>query len=317
MESYKNKGVFIHIIEYEKRGTLWRLLSGLNVYSNHKLLESRNKKIDLQKLGTNNHFIIHTSGRSFPIINSLEEFLQEGVICSVFVHNSPDYILEKGCYEFIKKLRCLQSRFKFKVIVPSNAVKEAFLDFGIFCWVIRLGISPIVLREPTRNLKKLEGRIITVNTNAQEKYIRAKGVDRFCEMIKHFGLEDSAAILGVDLISNDGIIRVKLTHDEMLWILSKAKLYVQLSRSESYNITAIEARQLKVPLLLSNTGGHKSCNLNSMFLVDTNSDLYNKYNNLINGDESTLNSLIDDNYKWSLENENIESFKNCIEETCS
>lgn len=309
--------MFIHIVEYENRGTLWRLLNELNVYPNHKLLESKNHRVNINQLGIDNHFIIHTSGRSFPIIDSLEEFLQKGVICSVFVHNSPDYILEKGCCKFIKNLRRLQSRFNFKVLVPSNAVKEAFSDFGIICWVIRLGISPIVLREPIRNLKNLAGRIVTVNTNAQEKYVRAKGIDRFCEMIKHFGLEDSAAILGVDSISNDGIMRVKLTHEEMLWVLSKAKLYVQLSRSESYNITAIEARQLKVPLLLSNIGGHKSCNLNSMFLVDSHSNLYEKYNNLVNEDNYTLKSLLEDNYKWSLANENIESFKKSIEEICS
>lgn len=305
---------YVHIIEYEKRSSLWELLHPLEKFSNHSVFETKNTYSDLSQF--NNVYVFHTSGRSFPMIENIEVFLKRRLNCVVFVHTAPDYIIDKGYRSFLERLLNLQNKFRLKILVPSKSVADDFLKIGILATAVRLGIPPIKLEKPERNLDFLKNRIITMNSNSAEKYLKAKGIDRFCDIIKQLKKENDAAILGIDADSDDGILRMRLTHSEFLWVLKHAKAYVQLSRSESYNITAIEARQLKVPTILSNVGGHSNIPCNKPFLCESSSDVIQKLRYLFNNNDCYQIEL-ERCYEWSIHNECVDEFKKQIERGCS
>ncbi len=308
-----NKCEYVHIIEYPERGTLWRLLKDLTIYPNHHILETKGQYVNLFSPNSNMFYIFHTSGRSFPMVDSLIYLLNSGFKCCLFIHTAPDYIVQKGYPQFLEYVEELQKQFKIKVMVPSWSVKIDFARHNIECDAVRLGIfSPSVI-EPLNDLSYLTNKIITVNTNNKYEYKLAKGIDRFCEIVECLGLQHHVAILGVDGDNSDGIFRKKLSYQEFMWVLSKSRMYVQLSRSESYNITAIEARQLKIPLLLSNVGGHMDCNLDSIFLANSKDDAITKMQNLLLYEKTDILSKIENNYIWSITNESLEAFRKKIE----
>ncbi len=310
-------GNFYHIIEYPERNTLWRLLSDLTIYKNHHIIETTGQYHSLKQIGVdNNKLVFHASGRKFPMIEALKEFLSDGYNCFVFVHTLPDYIIEKGCAYFLSYIRALQEEYGIRVLVPSPTAQKMFLNYAIESRSVRLGIKMLNVNIGTQNLLKLKGKVITVNTNAAEHYIKAKGIDLFCDLVKTLGIQKQAAILGLDGSSTDGIERIRLTHNEFIWVLNNAKMYIQLSRSESYNITTIEAKQLKIPILVSSVGGHIDSVPFSCFRANSIDDAYVKFDAITKMDDMALKNLLTESYSWSIENENIDSFRSNIEYAC-
>ena len=160
-------------------------------------------------------------------------------------------------------------------------------------------------------LEKYTNRIITVSTKNTLKYKKAKSIDLFYELMKLSGKNEEALILGNE--SNEEIENLKLTHEEFLYVLSKAKAYVQLSRSESYNISAIEAKQLKVPVLVSDSTGHKDSVRDSFFRVKDITEANEKLGKILEM-SSDVKEKIESNYNSSIDYESIYSFKNRIEQ---
>lgn len=304
---------YVHIIEYPKRGPLWSLVNGLEIYDNHSVLETKNKYMDLSEFDKNTKFVFHTSGKNFPMISSLKSFLEKGLNCAVFIHTLPDYIIEKGFEDFLNYIKEVVNCFDCIIMVPSSAAKLMFAEYGICTEVVNLGILPIRISNNLDyvRLEKYTNRIITVSTKESLKYKKAKGIDLFYELMKNSGRKEEALILGNDSIEE--IENLKLSHDEFLYVLSKAKVYVQLSRSESYNISAIEAKQLKVPVLVSDSTGHRDSVRDDFFRAKDINDA-NVILSKILEMTSDVKDKIESNYNSSIEYESIYSFKNRIEQ---
>ena len=175
-----NKCEYVHIIEYPERGTLWRLLKDLTIYPNHHILETKGHYVNFSPPKSNMFYIFHTSGRSFPMVDSLIYLLKSGFKCCLFIHTAPDYIVQKGYPQFLEYVERLQKQFKIKVMVPSWCVKIDFAQYNIECDVVRLGILFPSVTEPLNDLSYLTNKIITVNTNNKYEYKLAKVIDRFC-----------------------------------------------------------------------------------------------------------------------------------------
>lgn len=304
---------YVHIVEYPERGPMWSLVNGLELYNNHSVLETKNKYIDLIGYEKNTIFVFHTSGKNFPMISALMGFLTKGLKCVVFIHTLPDYIIEKGFEDFLHYIKEVTNRFSCIIMVPSSAAKHMFGEYGIRTEVVNLGIMPIRMSNQIdyARLEKYTNRIITVSTKNTLKYKKAKSIDLFYELMKLSGKNEEALILGNE--SNEEIENLKLTHEEFLYVLSKAKAYVQLSRSESYNISAIEAKQLKVPVLVSDSTGHKDSVRDSFFRVKDITEANEKLGKILEM-SSDVKEKIESNYNSSIDYESIYSFKNRIEQ---
>lgn len=158
-------------------------------------------------------------------------------------------------------------------------------------------------------LKKLEkyyGKIISTCTGSDPKYKNVKGIDILSSIIENNNLNDKFLCFGVDESNDSKINRIKLSHFDFLNVLEHSLCYIQLSRFESYNITAVEAKQLKIPIILSNVEGHLD-SVGYGILTDFDSSesiILNFFNNGID------KKIVEENYKSSLKNESLNSFFN-------
>lgn len=304
---------YVHIIEYMQRGPMWSLMHGLEQYDNHLILETQNRYMDLHEFDRNTIFVFHSSGKNFPMICELMNFLSKGLKCAVFIHTLPDYIIEKGFEDFLPYIKDVKNRFGCIIMVPSSIAKQMFGEYGIDVEVVNLGIVPIRISSQIdyTKLGKYTNRIITVSTKNTSKYKKAKGIDRFYELMEMSGRKKEALVLGNE--SDEVIENIKLTHDEFLYVLSTAKVYIQLSRSESYNISAIEAKQLKVPILVSDSTGHKDSVRDGFFRAKNLAEANEKLSKIL-AMGSEVKDRIESNYNDSIDYESIYSFKKRIEQ---
>ena len=82
-------------------------------------------------------------------------------------------------------------------------------------------------------------------------------------------------------------------------------VYIQLSKYDSYNITAVEAKQFKIPIILSNIEGHIE-SADQGYLVNNVVEAKNILQEIIDGDFDK--SIVQMNYSNSIINESVESF---------
>ena len=303
---------YIHIIGYPQRGSLWNLMDGITCYENHHILETKGDFVDLDKYPAEDVFVFHTTGKNFPMINAIQLFLEKGKHCVVFIHTLPDYIIDKGFSEFMPFISKTQKKYGYKILVPSTIASQMFCEYGIVCKVVNLGIQAIESVEHGKGLEKYLDKIITVSTKNTDQYMRAKGVDRFCRLIHAVGMESCALILGTNIGQGLGIESIRLAHQDFLYVLSHARAYVQLSRSESYNISAIEAKQLMVPVLVSDSTGHKDSVRNKNCRADSFDDAISKLLEILKRGPK-VEAWVRDNYEYSIQDESIEAFRNRIE----
>ena len=302
----------IHIVEYKKRGPLWKLVSGLTVFDNHFVLETKERYIDLCNYDSDAFYVIHTSGKNFPMISSLKQLLSQGIKCAVFIHTLPDYIIDKGFSTFLTYIYEVQKASNCKILVPSTKASEMFGFYRIHTDVVNLGIPPVTCRSDKPELKQYCNKIVTVSTKDTDKYKYAKGIDRFSHLINDRGLEKKALILGNNSGTVDNVLNLRLSHEDFLYVLAHSKAYVQLSRSESYNISVIEAKQLKLPVLVSDVAGHRDSVPNSYCRVDSIEDAKRKLEEILKQETKVKHSIIE-NYKQSIEHESIQAFRNRLE----
>lgn len=303
---------YIHIIEYSQRGPLWNLMDGVTCYDNHHVLETKGKFVDLDRYPAEDVFVFHTTGKNFPMINSLQLFLEKGKCCVVFIHTLPDYIIDKGFSDFMPFISKTQKKYGYKALVPSTMASQMFYEYGIRCEAVNLGIRAIEFAGHSKGLEKYFNRIITVSTKNTDEYMLAKGVDRFCQLMRTVGMESCALILGTNAGQDTGIESIRLTHQDFLYVLSHARAYVQLSRSESYNISVIEAKQLMIPVLVSDSTGHKDSVRNTNCRVDSFDDAISKLLEILKRGPK-VEAWVRDNYRCSIRDESIGAFRNRIE----
>ena len=94
----------------------------------------------------------------------------------------------------------------------------------------------------------------------------------------------------------------RLDLEDFLYVLENSKAYIQFSITEAYNLTALQAKRLKVPIIVSDIDGHKDCMKNFCNRYRKEEEFSEKIK-LVS--EPTC---IEQNYKDSIERESIEDF---------
>jgi dephospho-CoA kinase len=86
-------------------------------------------------------------------------------------------------------------------------------------------------------------------------------------------------------------------------------VYIQLSRTEAYNLSAIYAKRLKIPIIVTDIEGHKD-NVKYGFRVSClkNAKRYLK-NILSNYGKFNIKKIIEKNYNDSLKRETLNNFR--------
>lgn len=312
---------FYHLIDHKGFGTIHKLLIPLcQKYNNHHIFtpykgdyylsEEELKKINKEK---NNVLIIHSTGSKDSVFLNNYNSLFPNKKIFIFLHTSAEYQKIKKRSDFINFLIDICNKDHLMVLVPSKEVASQYSKYGIKTIPIQLGISDIedieLYKKEIPKLKKYYNKIITTCSSDKEIYKFVKGIDIYQDIIIKNKLEKYALIAGSD--NNDNVIFncKKFAEEDFLNILYHSKIYIQFSRYETYNITAIQAKRFKIPVLLMNSEGTYSC-MNG-YVFDKVENLEKEMLNIIlSGND---NKILEKLYLDSKERESLSSFKDSLE----
>ena len=307
-----NRLMVYHFIDHSGWGTMHNIILPLcKKYKNHKMftLDSFSSELEIRNLKfyKNYMIIIHYSGSksSYFIENYKKLFGNKKIY--IFMHTSVNYQIFKKRDNFINKLK----DENLIILVPSKEVAVQYKKYGINATPIQLGIN-IDTKKYKKHKKELApyyNKIITTCNSKNDVYRYVKGIDRFEKLIYSLNLEDDALIAGYNY-EGSKIKSYKFSEEDFLNILDNSKVYVQLSRYETYNISAVQAKRLKIPVLLLNVEGTASCM--KKYVLKNENDLKLKLQNILHGDYNK--KVINHNYKDSKKRENLVNFKRALEE---
>lgn len=302
-----------HIIDHEGEGTIHYLVRPLSVFegvSVFSLTDIITHQIDFSLFADYSHIIVHTSGGGGGIIlTHLRDFFPNRHRIFVFFHTSFEYQKYKGRgNKLIANLR--EQGKEIVVFTPSTQVSEQYKELGFPVFTIQIGIPPIK-KEATQDISSLSvyyGKIITTCTSSKSCYKYIKGLDLFQLCINELKAQQNALICGIDNYTDNQISCFKFNCEDFLNVLAHSKIYVQFSRFESYNTTAIQAKQLGIPVVVLNTEGTQSCMGNYVFnsVFDAKQEIRRIITS--SSDHNLLARLKQD----SLKRESINSFHNSI-----
>lgn len=311
----RNEDKIIHIIEHEGYGTIHHLIEPLQVDSEQQIICTYNLT-NLKMFRGNYNYIVHTTGHLFPIISNIETILKEKIKISIFLHVAPNYLIIKEKLNFIFFLKRLQDKYNLLCFCPSNEVSKEYYRYGLIVKAVQIGFVKIVQNDNImishNNLTCYKNKYISICTSNNPIYMHIKGIDKFVDLIEFLGKKEEALILGFNG-EYRGVPCRRFMLNDFLYILSMSKLYIQLSRTEAYNMTAMQAKQLKVPIIVSDVEGHIDCMKKAVNRVKSMEEAINKVKKI-----NYIINTINFNYLDSRDRENIESFilslKKCIQE---
>jgi len=305
---------FLHLIDHD--GTIFNLIYPLSTYLNHKILTSfsSSKKSLLNSLENISKedliVILHATGNKkffYTLKNKLAKKFKRFYI---FLHVSPKHFLLKDRLDDLNKLRRLTKKYNIKILTPSKELKKEFQNYGLNTLFIQVGIDFKLKSKPQKSTKNYKKYISTICTSEEKLYHYIKGIDKFSNLIKKLRLEKESIILGNSANLFNRIKSKKLSFNGFLKYLERSRVYLQFSRTESYNLSAIYAKRLKIPIIVSNIEGHKD-NVRHGFRANNIKDaerylkdILSKYN------DPKIKNIVEKNYKDSLRRENLNSFKN-------
>lgn len=299
----------LHYVDHYPKGTIYRLVEPLTRFAEHVLVYAPEKKSsheEIAKLFTreNSALVVHSTGRLADWLLSISEST-----CTIpvylFLHVSPNYMSFRGRTTSMGLLVDLFQR-GVRFLSPSRAIQKQLIELGIESHVIQIGIPRIEsqLGLESARMTHFYNRIITCCTKNSMDYRFAKGIDIFIEFVREKGLQKQALIVGCNMGLQD-IESVCLPHNAFMQVLSKAKVYLQYSRFEAYNVTAIEAKQLKVPVIALQSEGIDDNILFGGVFSDVR-DMNEQVMHIIKGEYDP--SIIQKNYQDSSSRETISSF---------
>lgn len=305
---------FYHLVDHPPPGSILYLLEPLQSYNEHVVFTSfesvyqiSNEKLEIIRRDNCSNVVIHSTGRNYHFFEYAKKYLSIGRYSFVFMHVSPLYLRMRKREYAIKKLRELQNLYGTIILTPSKQIAKNFIQEGLKAYPIQIGIKVNEQQNPSF-LTQERDKILTTCTDASEDYQYIKGIDYFIELIKKNNLQSSAIIVGYDGQDYDGIKRVRFSYEDFQNCLSKAKVYIQLSRTEAYNLTAIEAKRLKVPVIVSNIEGHKD-NIRYGFRVNNLIEASECLNKILQCKRmKTLNNMLNNNFVDSHTRESLDSF---------
>ncbi len=108
-----------------------------------------------------------------------------------------------------------------------------------------------------------ENLIVTVGIIEKEQTFYIKGIDTFIEVARLLpqykflliGLKTEKLAHLLNNLPDNLIIKGKLPHQELVTFYQKAKIYCQLSRSESFGLSIVEAMNFGCTPVVTNVGG--------------------------------------------------------------
>lgn len=310
--SSQNSIKFLHLIDHN--GTIFKLIHPLSIYPEHKILTSFSsshlnktmryiKKVSKQE---DINLILHATGNNKIFYNMKEELIKQFKRVYIFLHVSPKHFLIKHRQNELQLIKKLSLKKNVGILTPSKTLKKEFLQYGIKTSSIQIGIGPINKAGLDKKKKKF---ISTICTSNKKSYRYIKGIDLFSEAVEELGLKKESIILGDDSGMFNGIKTKKVSQNKFLRYIEESKVYLQLSRTESYNLSAVYAKQLKIPLIVSDIEGHKD-NVKYGFRVK-NIEQTKKYIKkiLINSQDDEIKKSVEKNYVDSIKRESLENFK--------
>lgn len=232
--------------------------------------------------------------------------MDEDVNVSVFLHVAPKYFELKKKNFFLDYIRNLQNVYNFKCLCPSKEISMQYKEIGINVNSVQLGFPEINFDFEENSEKKALlntycNKYISVCTSSDPRYIAIKGLNDFIDLMEQIGKKEESLILGFDGIYR-GVICKRLPLNDFLYVLSKSKMYIQLSRTESYNLTAIQAKRLKIPIIISDIDGHIDC-------MQCGYNRIRNYNNIDNVIKKVTSAkYIEQNFKDSIKRESLSNF---------
>lgn len=305
-----------HIIDHAGFGTIHRLLYPLcDAYPCHRVLlrKSQEEFLDKKQIAdiisdVDAIVVVHSTGNLDAVAcRALSAFQLRPGRGFIFLHTSYEYQKIKGRGDMVDNLHKLQKEYKYIVLTPAKEVTMQYCKLGIMSVSVQLGIPGILLKPQVTvyrdYLSGYYGRYITTCSSEKEIYRYVKGIDRFIELSRKYMLEKECLIAGVEL-PYGSVESACFDEDDFLNILYHSKAYIQLSRFESYNLTAAWAKQFRVPVLVWGVEG----TLSSMgqYALNTEIELEEKLRQVMGGSYSE--KLIEDCYRDSIRRETIETF---------
>lgn len=296
----------IHIVEHEGYGTLHQLVQPLQLEENQKVFFT-NDMVSF-KFNLRDNYILHVTGHMYPIISNLELLSKKGVKYSVFLHVAPNYYqFKKEKISFLDYLENIQKKYNIRIFCPSENVATQYKKIGINVEFVQIGIEKIPRQVKRIELKPYYDKYVTICTSSDFRYRALKGIDIFTSQMEKIDQKDNALILGFNG-EYMGIKCRKFSHNDFLNVLSHSKAYMQFSRTEAYNLTAVQAKQLKVPVLVSGIDGHIDC-------MKFNINLYHNESITPKLIEISSKEVLLKNFEDSIQRESIGNFINSIIKT--
>ena len=104
-----------------------------------------------------------------------------------------------------------------------------------------------------------------------------------------------------------------INNDEFLFILQNSKAYIQFSRFDSYNLTAVEAKRLRIPVILLECEGI-SDNIKYGYVCKDFAEMDLTIKALLScHHNSSINQVLEQNYVDSIRRESLSSFAESIQ----
>lgn len=315
----RNNQKIYHLIDLKGQGTIYNLLLPLcTKYKKHILLtpDYLNEKIISEINSEKNcYIIIHSTGSiNSPYLFNYKNMFPNKKIC-IFMHVSYKYMLIRGRNKTVDYFKDISKNDGMIIFTPSKEVSEQFREYGIKSYPIQIGlpkINNIKYKKNINHLMKYYGKIITTCTSAaNEVYFYAKGIDQYYKIIKDNNLDKEALIVGTDNINISEILCKKFNQDEFLNVLYHSKIYIQCSRCETYNITAVQAKRMKIPTIILSNEGTPTC-MNG-YVFKNADEMEKQIMNILNG--SVNKKKINELYYDSIFRENIFNFKKSLEKS--
>lgn len=300
---------FLHLLDHY--GTISNLIFPLARFPEHRILTSFDSSLEsavniIEGLVNkyNPALILHSTGNRKPFYSIKEKLFKMSNHPYIFLHVSPKHFMLKNREIELQSIKEISESSECGVLTPSSTVGQEFRSQGIDAKPIQVGID--FDEFPCKSSKNKH--ITTICTSEEPIYQYIKGIDLFAEVMDDLKLKDQCMIFGMN--SNQyGIKSLKVSNTEFIKCMSESKVYVQFSRTESYNISAIIAKRLKIPCIVSDIEGHRD-NLRFGLRMKSKEDLKNCLEDLLYGAKSCkFNEIIEKNYEDSLTRESLSNFR--------
>jgi len=310
---------FFHLVDNEPPGAILYLVRQLDRFPEHTILTSfpgeySLKASDIEQIeNTESVVVMHCTGRESGFFVEIERFFSVCKQSFVLMHVSPYFLRSKERTATLDKLHQLYEKFGTIVMATGPEMAEVYRQEGLNTIAIQPGVE-VGMDEPSLGVPLSQRDIIlTTCTNGSANYHHIKGIDMFADVVKICGLQSKALIVGHSSSEiHDGLARSELSHNDLQQIIRRTRAYVQLSRTEAYNLTAIEAKRHGVPIIVSDIEGHKD-NARHGFKVSNTAEAATILRSIWEQPlSSNLAEIVEQNFKDSLIRETPTEFRRSI-----